>query len=117
MSEPMVIYVAGPYSGRTTAEINEHIRDAIRAGDNIRRKGHAPLIPHLNKLYGDWHIAQWGHDLTQEEYLKWDFQLLRKCDGMLFLAPSPGANRELAFANLHGIPVYDSVDRLPEVTK
>ncbi len=110
-----VIYVAGPYSARSEEGVRENIDNACRAGFEILRRGHAPLIPHMNERFGTWHVNAFGEDLTQEEYLAWDVQLLAWCDGLLFLGPSPGANRERQFASERGIPVYTSVNQLPEV--
>lgn len=46
--------------------------------------------------------------------MQWDFALLEACDALLYLAPSPGADRELALAKTNHLAIYYSLNDLPE---
>lgn len=109
----MLIYVAGPLSAPTPALQRRNVEAALEAGRQILGRGHAPLIPHLNHWFEEWHARQHGDNLTYEQYLAWDFELLRRCEGLLYLGPSPGADRELAEARRIGLAVWRSVEAIP----
>lgn len=108
----MLVYVAGPYSAPTEEGRIANTEAAMRAGYEVLRRGHAPIIPHLSHFFDLWHEQVFGHREEGEFYMQWDFAMLRKCDALLFLGPSPGANREVALANELGIPVLTSVNDL-----
>jgi hypothetical protein len=112
---PMLIYVAGPYSAPTEEGRITNTEAAMRAGYEILRRGHAPIIPHLTHFFDLWIEQAFGRREDGEFYMQWDFALLRACDGLIFLGPSPGANRERALATELGIPIYESLNALPEV--
>lgn len=67
-----------------------------------------PFVPHLTHFFDVWHESRWGWRLDPETYMQWDLAILRRCDGLLYLAPSPGADRELALAHELGMPVWTS---------
>lgn len=109
----MLIYVAGPYSAATHAERIANTERAMQAGHEVLTRGHWPFIPHLAHFFDEW--CWWQHNgrLEPETYMQWDFVILRRCDGLLYLASSPGADRELALARELGLPVWLSVDEIP----
>ena len=48
--KPLLIYVAGPYTGSNRQEIDRNVNRAIDAGMEIFNKGHFPYVPHLTDL-------------------------------------------------------------------
>jgi hypothetical protein len=100
----MRIYVAGPYSHPDPEQRERHVQQAIRAGRELLRQGHAPFIPHLAHAFDQWCIEQ-GCPLSYEAYMRWDAAFLTQCEGLLLLGSSPGADREVELAVRLGIPV------------
>lgn len=109
----MLIYVAGPYSAPTEAERIDNVEQAMGVGDAILELGHYPVIPHLTHYFDEWAAATYGERPPYEMYLKWDMELLNRCDALYFILSSPGADRELARAQELGIPVYHTLYEIP----
>lgn len=106
------IYIAGPYSAATPVARRANVRRAIDAGLAVWLKGHVPFIPHLTHYIAQ-RVAQRGVPLGYEDYQAYDAVWLAVCDALLYLAQSPGADRERAVALQRGIPVYTSLDAVP----
>jgi hypothetical protein len=102
--EPIVVYLASPYSQGDPAE---NVREHILAADTLMRLGyafHAPLLSHF--------IHQ-QHPHAYEEWMALDMVMLARCDILLRLpGESPGADREVAEALRIGIPVAYSFAEL-----
>lgn len=113
MSE--VIYVAGPYSAPTDAGKHENTMAAIDAGVAVLGKGHYPFIPHLTHFV-DKRLPALDADLGYEDYMEWDEELLLRCDSLLHLASSPGADTERGVAEERGMAVYESIEEIPAAT-
>lgn len=109
----MLVYVSGPYSAATEQERGANVDRACAAGLALTHKGHWPVVPHLSHFFDLWHAREHGTLVDPEFYMQWDFELLRRCDGLLFLEPSPGANRELALAQERGMPIWTRVEEVP----
>lgn len=110
--KPMITYISGPYSadteeGRLTNTIN-----AIQAGIGIMQKGHYPLIPHLSH-FTDSYAQYLGIKFTWEQWMAQDLAFLEKCDAILYLASSKGADIELARAKELGLQIFYSLDEVP----
>lgn len=116
MTSPLLIYVAGPLSAETAESQLANVERALRAGHRILDRGHYPLIPHLTHFFEAWCQEAIGGTPEYEIYLAWDFVMLRRCDGLLYLASSPGADRELALAESLGMPVWRDERMIPRVT-
>lgn len=96
MKRKLRIYIAGPY---TKPDPCENTNRTIQAAEEVVKLGHIPWIPHLNLL---WHIVV-PH--PPEFWYAYDLEWLETCDALLRLpGESPGADREVAFADEHGIP-------------
>lgn len=111
----MLIYVAGPYSAASEEERIANTEQAMLAAWRILGRGHHAFIPHLTHFFDVYVERMAGERLAGETYMQWDFAILRRCDALLYLAPSPGADRELALARELSLPVYLSVDEIPAV--
>lgn len=111
---PLLIYVAGPYSADTGRQRAFNVCRALEAGLAILEKGHWPFIPHLTHFFDKWHCWE-GFEpaIEAETYMQWDFVILRRCDGLLYLSPSPGADRELELARQIGVPFWTSIEDVP----
>jgi len=102
MSEKLLprVYIAGPYTKGDT-ELN--VQNAMVAGDLVIEAGGAPLVPH-------W--THFQHTFRPHDYETWmtiDFSHLVNCDALWRIpGESVGADREVAFAHEHGIPVLRS---------
>lgn len=100
------IYIAGPYT-KPDPCINTF--NAIKAANTLMDKGYAPFIPHLSHF---WHTVS---PKPYEAWLDYDNQFLPVCDAVLRLpGESSSADKETAFAESLGIPVYHSIDELSE---
>lgn len=105
----MIIGVAGPYSSDTEEQKQQNLDRLNTAAARLLEKGHIPLIginaakPVVEK------------SSIQDKYksiMDISLALMDFCDGLLFLAESPGANRERDFILSKGLPVYYSIDEI-----
>lgn len=109
----MIIYVSGPLSAPTAAARLENVESAIRAGLAVMGKGHTPLIPHLTHFVEALATREQTGVIEYEHWLRMDFEILDRCDALLYLGPSPGADRERARALAQGKPVFTDVEEIP----
>jgi hypothetical protein len=100
----MRVYVAGPYT--SCPQGNTHL--AMIAGNELLEKGHIPFIPHLSHYWDEIFPHHY------EVWMKIDFAFVEVCEAMLRLpGQSSGADREVALAEKLGIPVYYSIEEVP----
>lgn len=99
--EKKYVYIAGPY---TQGDLVSNIRNAVEAAERLTMNGFIPFIPHLTML---WDL------ISKNDYAFWieyDNNWLLKCDYLVRLdGESPGADKEIALAHEHNIPVYYSI--------
>jgi len=108
----MYIYVSGPYSAPSPTQILANVYKAIDAGIAILFKGHVPFIPHLTHFLSA-RLRETGKDFSWEFYMRYDLAWLEKCDALLYLAPSKGADIELKAAIRMGKEIFCSIDEIP----
>src|SRR3990167_7566055 len=99
--EEMIIYLAGPYRGNVT----ENIEAAIKVAGEVWAAGHVALCPHANTAHFDTLFP----DIPDEAYLEGDLKLAARCDAMLMLPnweKSGGATAERDYADKLGMHVY-----------
>ena len=106
----MLIYLAGPLSGVEHLNVAKALEVAVK----IIQRGHVPIVPHLS-VYTNTVAHAMGVDVPYERWMAMDLQLVRVCDALLFMGPSPGADHELALAEKLGLPVYRSLDEIGTV--
>ena len=107
--KPM-IYVAGPYSAETQERVNVNVALARSAAQIIWDVGGVAICPHLNTFGfeqdGSMDVGSeaWREDF--ETFLTGDFEIISRCDAVLFIAGwegSKGAVAEFAFASYIGV--------------
>lgn len=108
----MKVYIAGPYSAQTKRQVQRNVDMAMRAGAQLLRMGHTPFIPHLTHYFHLFTTAE-GTPFTYEDYMAWDEPWLIACDALLYLAPSPGADKERQIAFTRGMMVFSDINDIP----
>ena len=107
---PRLVYIAGPYRGRDSWEVERNIFRARELGAEAASRGFMPVIPHANTA----HFA--GAD---EFWLEGTLELMRRCDEVWVLPDwtrSSGTRGEVAEALRLGLPVYHAGDPLAPLT-
>lgn len=112
MPHKLHIYVAGPYTAANLEGLEKNAKAAIDAGIAILKKGHIPFIPHLTH-YVDLRAHELRIEISWAEYMKWDEAWLDKCDALLYLGSSRGADIELSRARSTGMQVFHSLNEIP----
>ena len=106
----MLIAVAGPYSAPTPEKRQRNLDAMNDAAAEVYRRGHIPVIganaalPVLDSLD------------SEDEYeviMTISLVVVGRCDALLLIGESPGANRERDLIASKGLPVYRSVDEIP----
>ena len=106
------IYVAGPYTSDTARGTQLNVNKAIEVGCKLIKKGYVPYIPHLCHYI-------WLNPCGNFEYDTWTklgIEWLSICDCFYMIAESPGANKELEFAQKLGIPIFTRLVDVPNYT-
>lgn len=109
----MKIYIAGPYSARSAADVDANVSAAIDAALHVFRKGHYPYIPHLTHFV-DRRANETGVLMSWSDYIKWDLPWVATCDAVLCLGESPGVKLELEEARRLGKRILYSIDDVEE---
>jgi hypothetical protein len=101
-----IIYIAGPYRGRSEWEVIQNIRAAEARALDVWRFGGVALCPHKNTSgFGG------ARGIDDAVWLKGDMELLRRCDAVWAIEGwinSEGARAEVEFARVNDIPVMFS---------
>lgn len=107
----MRVYISGPYGAPTETE---RLANALRATDvyiTLIKKGYTPFCPHLSH-WANLRANELGTPVDYEEWLQLDLAWVKQCDIFLYLAPSPGADRELTLARELLMPSFTSLDEI-----
>lgn len=97
-------YVSGPY---TIGDQEVHVRNHMLMGNKLIDLGYCPLLPLLSHFLN---LLQ-KHDY--ETYMSIDLEMLKRADILLRMPGlSNGADREVAYAKEHNIPVVYSIKEL-----
>ena len=97
-----VVYIAGPFRGKTAWEIECNVRRAEELALEVSRCGAVPLCPHTNTRF----FQGEGSDVF---WLAATMELLRRCDAICMTCNwhrSLGARAEFVEAERLGIPVF-----------
>lgn len=103
-----VVYVAGPFRGRDSWEMEQNVRRAEALALDVWRSGAACHCPHANTRFYQGAAAD-------DVWLDGDLEILSRCDAVL-LTPdwerSTGATAEKLHAEALSIPVFYDIDAL-----
>lgn len=103
-----VIYVAGPYRGKTPWAVERNIRRAEEIAFAISCRGAVALCPHTMNRYFD-------KTLTDEFWLAAALELAKRSDAC-FLVPgwadSSGSRGEREYFERAGKPIFNAIDAL-----
>lgn len=110
MTKRPMVYVAGPIS-KGPYWVN--VRNGVDVGHKLMELGYVPFVPMMDFL-----MVFAYPDIPYETLLDYDFQIISRCDALLRIpGESPGADREVKFANERGIPVFYDIESLNEWNK
>ena len=108
------VFVTGPYSAPTEAEVKHNIQRAIDIGRIVFQKGYYPIVPHL--LVRDYYDPEDDSGIFgYEALMQYTLAVVPKCDILLIYDHSPGADREWKLAQSLGKAIYFYVEQLPEL--
>lgn len=115
-----MILIAGPYASGTNGDpalMARNLRRLEEAAWPIFRAGHVPMIGEWVALPVLSSAGASGPDdpLAAEVMYPTAERLLQHCDAVLRLpGESRGADQDVAIAQARGIPVYHSLEEIPE---
>ncbi len=116
----MLILIAGPYRSGTNDDpdlIEKNMKNLEAHALPIFEKGHVPMVGEwvalpLMELAGCSHV---GDDVWDKIQYPVAHRLLEKCDAVLRIeGDSKGADQDVAIAKDKGLPVYYSVEEIPD---
>lgn len=99
-----VVYIAGPFRGKSAWEVECNIRRAESLALVVWRMGAAVICPHTNTRFFD-------GAAPDKVWLEGDLEILRRCDAVVMVpgwARSKGATAERKLALELGLPVLES---------
>lgn len=106
----MLIAVAGPYNADTEEQKAANLKEMNIAAAAVYRKGHIPVIGVNDSLY----VADELPDVSRAKVISdISFAIIEKCDAILIIGSSPGADIERELISAKGLPVYNSIDEIP----
>lgn len=105
----MIIGVAGPYSAATAEERQYNLDRMNAAAAQLLLKGHIPLIG-VNAALPV--VAQLQEGDRYKAIMDISMAVIDRCEALLLLAESPGANRERDLVAGKGLRVYTHIDEV-----
>ena len=108
----MIIGVAGPYAADTEEQRAKNIKAMNEAAARLLEKGHVPLIG-VNAALPV--VAQSNVTDKYKAIMDISMAVIDKCEAILIIAESPGANRERDHVAAKGLPVHYSLDEIPSI--
>jgi len=106
----MIIGVAGPYSAATEQQRKKNLDAMNEAAARLLEMGHIPLIG-VNAALPVVERSEVAD--PYEAIMKISMSVIDRCEALLLLAESPGANRERDHILAKGLPVYRRLDEVP----
>jgi hypothetical protein len=105
----MIIGVAGPYSAPTEEQRQANLDRMNEAAARLLEMGHIPLIG-VNAALPV--IAKTTVEDKYKAIMDISLAVIDRCEALLLLAESPGANRERDLILAKGLPVYYSLSEI-----
>ena len=109
----MLIAIAGPYSAPTAEQRQRNLDAMNQAAAAVFRLGHIPVIG-VNAALPV--VEALGADHPYEAIMAISLGVVGRCDALLLIGESPGANRERDLIASQGLPVYVRVEDIPIAT-
>lgn len=107
----MLIVVAGPYTADNEERMKANLDAMNSAAAEVYRKGHIPVIGVNASIF----IADKLIDKNRNEVISnISFAIVERCDAILMIGSSPGANKEREIIASKGLPVYNSIEEIPD---
>lgn len=107
----MLIAVAGPYNAETDKQMADNLKAMNIAAAAVYKKGHIPVIGVNASLY----IADELTELDRRQVISdISFAIAERCDAILILGSSAGADHERRIIESKGLPFYFSVNDIPD---
>lgn len=107
----MIIGVAGPYSAPTAEQRQKNLDVMNEAAARVLEKGHIPIIG-MNAALPIVSIAN-----IEDKYkatMEISLAVIDTCEAILMIGESPGANKERDLVKAKGLPVYYSIEEIPD---
>jgi hypothetical protein len=109
----MIIGVAGPYSAPTEEQRQKNLNAMNEAAARILEMGHIPVIG-MNAALPIVSIAK--IDDVYKATMDISLAVINACDAILMIGESPGANKERDLVKGKGLPVYYSLEEIPNLS-
>jgi hypothetical protein len=98
------VYISGPYS---KGNVNDNVRNAIFAAEDLIDCGYIPFVQHLSHFWDFLSCHPYPY------WMEMDLEWVTRCDAVLRLpGESVGADKEVACADANNIPVFYSMQSL-----
>jgi hypothetical protein len=107
----MLIMVAGPYSAATAEGRAENLRALNKAAGQVLNRGHIPVIG-VNAALPV--VEEANPPDPYKAIMDISLALAEKCDAVLMVAESPGANMERDVFSRKGLPVFLNLEEIPD---
>ena len=107
----MIIGVAGPYSADTAEKRKSNLDAMNNAAARLLELGHIPIIG-MNAALPVIERAN-----LKDKYkatMEISLAVIDKCEGILLIGESPGANKERDLILSKNLPVYYKLEEVPE---
>lgn len=107
----MLIAVAGPYSADTEEKMQANLDAMNDACAEVYKKGHIPIVGVNNALPV---VNRLNSGNRYEVIMKISLAVVERCNAILIIGSSPGALMEKNLFIEKKLPVYYSVNEIPE---
>jgi hypothetical protein len=112
--QPLLIMVAGPYSAPEAETRAARLAAFNRAAAEVLRRGHIPLIG-VNAALPVLEAASLPHG--HPAMMAISLALAARCDAVLQIDRSPGAEREVEAIRARGGTVYARIEDVPNLAR
>ena len=107
----MLIAVAGPYSAHTEKQKKKNLDAMNEAAARVYEKGHIPVIGVNAALFV---LEKLTGESKRKAMMDISLAVVDKCDALLLIAESPGANQERDLILASGKKVFNHIDEIPD---
>jgi hypothetical protein len=106
----MLIAVAGPYSADTEEQRARNLDAMNLAAAEVYKLGHIPFIGVNASLFVAEKLAG---SIKHEVIGHISCAIVERCDAILLIDSSPGADKEKEIIEAKGLPVFYSINEIP----